>query len=131
VKSVLLYILSRIYSSLGKTFLRRLPYAWDLSNMLFRLIWKNEKIIEIQGSKMYIDVNDPNLTMRKTFQAYGLNLIHEEATTALFKKIVKPGDVVLDLGANIGYFTLLAAKLVGDRGRVHAFEPEEYRNEWL
>jgi FkbM family methyltransferase len=111
--------------------LRRLPYAWDLSNMLFRLIWKNKKIIEIQGSKMYIDVNDPNLTMRKTFQAYGLNLIHEEATTALFKKIVKPGDVVLDLGANIGYFTLLAAKLVGDRGRVHAFEPEPRNYHYL
>ena len=31
---------------------------------------------------------------------------------------------VLDIGANIGYFTLLASKLVGDRGKVWAFEPE-------
>jgi FkbM family methyltransferase len=92
--------------------------------MVFRLIWRNKKIIEIQGSRMYIDVNDPDPKMRKTFQAYGLNLIHEEATTTLFRKIVKAGDVVLDLGANIGYFTLLAASLVGERGRVYAFEPE-------
>ena len=124
VRSLLLTILSRIYSLLGKTFLRRIPYAWHISNMVFRLIWRNKKIIEIQGSRMYIDVNDLDPKMRKTFQAYGLNLIHEEATTALFKKIVKPGDVVLDLGANIGYFTLLAARLVGERGRVYAFEPE-------
>ena len=73
---------------------------------------------------MYIDVNDPRENMRKTFQAYGMNLVHEEGTTALFKKIVRSGDVVLDLGANIGYFTILAAKLVGPTGKVFSFEPE-------
>lgn len=81
-------------------------------------------MIEVQGSKMFIDVNDPRANMRKTFHVYGMNLIHEEATTALFKKVVKPGDVVLDLGANIGYFSLLAARLVGNNGKVFAFEPE-------
>ncbi len=124
MRSILLSILGKVYSLLSKTFLRRIPYGWHISNMVFRLIWRNKEIIEIQGSRMYIDVNDPDPKMRKTFQAYGLNLIHEEATTALFKKIVKAGDVVLDLGANIGYFTLLAARLVGERGRVYAFEPE-------
>jgi FkbM family methyltransferase len=42
----------------------------------------------------------------------------------MFKKVVEPGNVVIDLGANIGYFTLLAAKLVGEAGQVYAFEPE-------
>jgi FkbM family methyltransferase len=37
--------------------------------------------------------------------------------------VVRPGDVVLDIGANIGLFTLVAARAVGPSGSVHAFEP--------
>jgi FkbM family methyltransferase len=47
----------------------------------------------------------------------------EPAYTALFARLVRPGDTVLDLGANIGVYTLLASRLVGPGGRVHAFEP--------
>jgi FkbM family methyltransferase len=113
-----------VYEALAATPLRRIPGMLSLSNVFFRLIWPGGHVIDVQGNKMYIDVNDPNPNMRKTFQAYGMNLIHEEETTALFKKIVKPGDVVLDLGANIGYFTILAARLVGPKGKVFSFEPE-------
>lgn len=42
------------------------------------------------------------------------------------RKIVKKGDTVLDLGANIGYWTCLLADLVGKDGRVFAFEPSPY-----
>lgn len=41
----------------------------------------------------------------------------------ILKRLVKPGDVVIDAGANIGYFSLLFAKWMGGRGIVHAFEP--------
>lgn len=57
----------------------------------------------------------PDCTM-----AYGL---YELDTARLIKKRLKPGDHFVDGGANIGYFTLLAAKLVGPTGRVDAFEP--------
>jgi FkbM family methyltransferase len=124
LRSMLLSFFRKIYNLLAKTFLRRIPGAWNISNIVFKKLWGTANIIEVQGSKMHINVNDPDPKMRKTFQTYGLNLIHEEATTTLFKKIVKPGDIVLDLGANIGYFTLLAAKLVGTKGKVYAFEPE-------
>ena len=40
----------------------------------------------------------------------------------LFKKFVKNNDVVYDIGAHVGFYTLLASMLVGD-GRVYAFEP--------
>jgi FkbM family methyltransferase len=36
---------------------------------------------------------------------------------------LKPGQVVYDVGANIGFFTIICARLVGPRGRVYAFEP--------
>lgn len=112
------------YRVLAATPLRKVPGMLQLSNFFFRLTWSRGNVIDVQGNKMYIDVNDPHPNMRKTFQAYGMNLVHEEETTALFKKLVKPGDVVLDLGANIGYFTMLAARLVGPTGKVFSFEPE-------
>jgi FkbM family methyltransferase len=40
-----------------------------------------------------------------------------------FARTVRPGDVVFDLGANAGFYTLLSAKLAGPTGRVVAFEP--------
>lgn len=40
-----------------------------------------------------------------------------------FAAAVKPGDVVWDLGANVGFYTLLASVLTGSDGRVFSFEP--------
>jgi FkbM family methyltransferase len=49
---------------------------------------------------------------------------YERHTRTLFEAAVEPGMRVLDLGAHIGYFTLLAARAVGATGRVYAFEPD-------
>ena len=49
---------------------------------------------------------------------------YEPEQTRLFEQLLRPGHTVLDVGANVGYYTLLASVLVGDAGRVHAFEPE-------
>lgn len=48
--------------------------------------------------------------------------VWEPSITALFRAALKPGDVVVDVGANVGLHTLLAARLVGPAGRVHAIE---------
>jgi FkbM family methyltransferase len=53
--------------------------------------------------------------------AYGL---YELDTARLIKKILRPGHHFIDIGANIGYFTLLAAQRVGPTGRIDAFEPQ-------
>lgn len=44
--------------------------------------------------------------------------------TWLYKRLVRPGMVAVDLGGNIGYFTLLFARSVGPAGHVIAFEPD-------
>jgi FkbM family methyltransferase len=43
--------------------------------------------------------------------------------TEAMKRFLKPGDVFIDVGANIGYLSAVAAGLVGKRGQVHCFEP--------
>ena len=53
---------------------------------------------------------------------------YEPQETCVARSILRPGDVFVDVGANCGYFTLLAAGLVGPSGRVVAVEahPEIY-----
>ncbi len=111
--------------------LSKIPGMLIAYDFFFRHFWPHQDIIEIQGSKMYVNVNDKDPSMRKTFQDYALNRIHEENTTKLFKQTVKEGNIVVDLGANIGYFTLLAASLVGEKGKVYAFEPEPRNYNYL
>ena len=52
-----------------------------------------------------------------------LHGLHEPDVTPAFTAAVGPGDVVIDAGANIGYYTLLAARRCGPQGLVAAFEP--------
>jgi FkbM family methyltransferase len=47
----------------------------------------------------------------------------EAPELAFVRSILRPGDVVVDVGANVGIFTLTAAHAVGAGGQVHAFEP--------
>jgi FkbM family methyltransferase len=56
---------------------------------------------------------------------------YEPPTARLIAALLRPGDFFVDVGANIGYFTLLAARCVGPAGRVIAFEPSPRTREEL
>ena len=71
---------------------------------------------EINGAQMQLDLGD-YIQRRIYFHS------HEPHETALFRRVLRRGDVVLDVGAHVGYFTILAGSLVGREGQVHAFEP--------
>jgi FkbM family methyltransferase len=54
---------------------------------------------------------------------------YEPYHTKIYRRIVRRGDVVFDVGANFGWFTALFARWVGDHGQVHAFEPVPFIHE--
>ena len=43
---------------------------------------------------------------------------------SLMRKYIKPGDQVLDIGANIGFYAEVLSEIVGEKGKVHCFEPD-------
>jgi FkbM family methyltransferase len=71
---------------------------------------------DVQGHKMLVDRHD-------TLRLYAKG-IYDPVETELVHRVICRGDVVLDIGAHVGYFTLLFARLVGDEGHVYSFEPD-------
>ena len=49
--------------------------------------------------------------------------VYEIETILYLKRVLKPGDIFVDVGANVGYISAIAANLVGKRGQIHSFEP--------
>jgi FkbM family methyltransferase len=75
----------------------------------------------------YAQVDDFELAVDLADYAIGAHIMmnhkYEPHLGAFFRKNVKQGMHVVDIGANIGYYAVLASKLVGERGHVTAFEP--------
>ena len=57
--------------------------------------------------------------------------VHEWAETAILPTFVRRGWTAFDVGANIGYYSLILSRLVGPEGRVYAFEPNPLARERL
>jgi FkbM family methyltransferase len=72
--------------------------------------------VTIEGFSIYASTDD---------RATGANIVaglYEPHVTALFRRHLRPGMNVVDVGANIGYFTMLSASIVGSQGVVTAIE---------
>ncbi|MCJ7791618.1 MAG: FkbM family methyltransferase [Dehalococcoidia bacterium] len=118
-----LKLFGRLRRLLFRIGLRRIPGARRLYHLLYNNLIKPKGIasalLNIQGNKMYIDGAAGTIGAELLVEG-----VYEKYETELFKKMAQDGMVVVDIGANIGYYTLIAAKLVGDKGVVYAFEPE-------
>jgi FkbM family methyltransferase len=68
--------------------------------------------------RMFVDSEDIGLSVHLLMDGYW-----EMWTTEAMARFVKPGMMVADIGANLGYFAVLLGELVGPAGWVHAFEP--------
>lgn len=87
-------------------------YLGRLKTLVLSLCASDNVILD--GRKMYLPKNE---------YLHLVVLEHKGLDTKIVRQLVKEGDVVLDLGANIGYWTCLFSELVGKNGRVYSFEP--------
>ncbi len=90
-------------------------------NSLITDISKFNHYVNIKNKDDKLMIVNPNdLYISRSLIYYG---VWEESVRNQFEKYIKPGMKVLDIGANIGAHTLFLSKLVGEEGKVYAFEP--------
>ncbi|MGQ0771249.1 MAG: FkbM family methyltransferase [Nitrososphaerota archaeon] len=77
-------------------------------------------VFDLQKFKIILDKNDKDVSQQILETGWYKD---EEFEIKIFKKQLKKGMTVLDLGANIGFYTLLARSMVGKKGKVIALEP--------
>jgi len=107
--------------------LGKIPGVSQLYRSLFNLT-KPKGIIQIQCQGHHLAVNADDEGVVPFLLTQG---VFEEFETELVRQCLHPGMQVVDIGANFGYYTLIAADRVGKEGKVYAFEPEPGNYELL
>ena len=93
--------------------------------LLYRISQNSDHPVSVQGHKLFLAPRNGYPSPDMVGDRY------EVSTTNLFKELLQPGMVFVDVGAHVGFFTLLAAREVGTTGKVYSFEPEPQNHSLL
>lgn len=102
--------------------LRGKGFGLGVFNAVHRRVWEGflqPDWMEIEGFRLHLQNHDEAIST-----AVRLEEEYEPELVRAFKDRIAPKMTVVDLGANIGFYTLLASRLVGPDGHVLAFEPD-------
>jgi len=99
--------------------LRHLQFRGKARMLHFLSPRSGERSAVVFGAIFHLDLED--YIQRSIFLG-----TFEPDETRLVSRYLQQGMTVVDVGANVGYFTALSAKMVGSRGRVASFEPSPY-----
>jgi len=100
-----------------RSYLSSLEFARRQDMLLSHRLSERVSLAKLKGFSIYVQEEDAAVGQHVRQDRYEPNV------TAVFRDRVRPGMHVLDIGANIGYFTMLSASLVGSSGSVTAIEP--------
>ncbi len=92
------------------------------SNTSYAYLGNNKAMCRVLGRyKIYVDTRDIGITPHLVMDGFW-----ETWLTQCISRIIKPGDICIDVGANYGYYSLLMSTLTGKEGRTIAVEPNPY-----
>jgi FkbM family methyltransferase len=100
------------------------------------LIGKNLRgVLRLIPQNAVLPILQGRLRGKKWIKGSGVNGYwlgsYESEKASLFGKTLKKGDIVFDIGAHVGFYTLLSAELAGKEGKVFSFEPLMANYEYL
>ncbi len=107
--------------SLGRLWISRPIFSF----LVRKFSPKSDFIASMNGYRIRI-ISNKDRPLDGIGQSILFRQTYEEQVTSMFKKLLKRGMSVIDVGAHIGYYSLLSASLVGEEGKVFAFEPEPH-----
>ncbi len=116
-KKILLYLFKKNYALAAKH-----PKLWKFRPTASYL-GRMKTFVRSQCKTDFVKLDGRSMTLPANEYLPLVVFEHEGLDTKIVKKLVKKGDNVLILGANIGYWTCLIAELVSESGKVFAFEP--------
>jgi len=100
--------------------IRKIPLAQSAYAYLYKQwVPRDGFSVDVFGSRLLLDPEDMGMS-RALLLADGK---WEAGQTEVLRSLLREGATFVDVGANIGYYSVLAARIVGPRGRVFAFEP--------
>lgn len=98
--------------------------AWRLRKLFESMLFKcSQEVPVICATEDGIDIVIEPFNDNGVEASIFLTGTYERGTLSVMKAVLKPGDRFVDVGANVGLMSLVAAKLVGINGRVDSFEP--------
>jgi len=101
---------------ISRKLVRKYPYLGFIRNHVGKMFLPDTSLVN--GYKMRLHTKGHSLEL-------AFDGIYEELETHFIEHVELDGKVAIDVGACIGYYTLLFSKLVGNHGKVYAFEPEK------
>ena len=119
-------ILLRVLDIFPRSWLVKFGYS-KIGSKIVQRVKQNQanRWFDINGVKMYLDITNPHTWDLRNNKNY------EDNVKKIFLSKINEGDTVIDVGANIGFFSLLAAMKIGSKGKIFAIEPMEQANTWL
>ena len=96
--------------------------AIDHMDILRKKKWLKNKITNKHLYDFSIELNANDIT--GVVPGIAVDGLYELGQTEVLRKILKKNMVFIDVGANIGWYTLLSSRIIGNQGVVVSFEPE-------
>ncbi len=103
---------------LMQTLCRFAPRRHRVYRLISRLAADRFEIYRVEGGLIYLNLHEHSMMVQVAMGTY------EPAKHAMIRRHLRPGMTFIDVGANMGDFTLQAARLVGNTGTVISIEPE-------
>ena len=108
--------------SVGVWAINMASHNWSLLKLYLSILHgKHPKNMGLIGNHCYYDYDGRRILAPKNAAGVFMEIFQDEVYEQVWE--LKPGDVVLDIGAYVGMFTVKASKAVGEQGRVIAIEP--------